>query len=71
MHVDHGRQPTAQPPKLPESVGDEAPPKDAQPVIAIDAVNNSKANQNRTFFDHIMVEILEIEKVGRISNALY
>ena len=64
MHVDHGRQPTAQPPKLPESVGDEAPPKDAQPVIAIDAVNNSNAKQNRKFFDDIMVGILDLEHVG-------
>ena len=64
MHVDHGRQPTAQPPKLPKSVGDEAPPKDAQPVIAIDAVNNSKAKQNRKFFDDIMGGILDLEYVG-------
>jgi hypothetical protein len=64
MHVDHGRQPTAQPPMLPGSVGDEAPPKDAQPVIAIDAVNNSKAKQNRKFFDDIIVGILDLEHVG-------
>ena len=64
MHVDHDRQPTAQPPKLSESVRDEAPPKDAQPVIAIDAVNNSKAKQNRKFFDDIIVGILDLEHVG-------
>jgi hypothetical protein len=59
MRVDHGRQPTAQSPKLPESAGCQTSRKDAHPETAIDAVNNSKANQNRGFVDDIMIEVLK------------